>query len=491
MKRAINFFHNENKILTSYDETFFKKTRDNWIEVNKKSVFKGLNDPENSLGNDGDYYIQYEEAGNYLLYSEDFSNIGWINTNNSLSKDFYIKFPETYSTKIIPSTEVGEHSISTSWTNPLITDMPSWCLSFYILPDEIKYFDLSLSNYDESFGVVAHYSITLNARRKYVIEKSIERFGEVPENEIEDETFDIEQNNDGTYRIYISAKFNTTSSIKGKLKLLRNINGEITDNFANINNTAGLFINAAQLNKGLKPMYYVPSDGKKFVYMVYKRLWIKEESWEALPLFNSMWYGSEYPDNSIGEKNDIYFIEPILTIDCPVRFGKNTLFKTWRSSWSNNGFSGNYYYTENLEPSVNDKVYTYDEKPEEVGYITSYTKSSTTSPSTITVKINGSLYTLYRNPLEDKRFLTDEGLLFWNKDNGTYSYMTNNEQRNLQFGVSFYDRNLFLDAISFSTNLFNQTYSSRRDCSLGQKQFGFNTGGNYNSWGFNNLRKHY
>ena len=805
MKRAINFFHNENKILSSYDEIFFKKVEKTWLKIENQNVYKGTEDPTNDIlpdSKDGDYYIQYGEYGNYLKFSEDFSSSGWTNKNNKLSKDYYIKFPQdSYSTKIIPSEEFGEHSISTSWNNEVKDNF--WCLSFYVLPDELKYFQLIISDANETFGVKGDFSITLNSMKRYVVDTNISKIGD-SENIILGQ-IGYEKNYDGSYRVYVSAKFNMTCPLYGKLKLLRNINGNIVDEFVNINNTAGLFINSAQLNKGQTPTKYMPSSKETFIYFVFKQLWSKsEDNWEELSEFNSIWYGNDEPLKNLGEIGDLYFIEPFIKLGSCVRFGKNLLYKAWNTEEL---MGGTNYYTESSEPNIGDNIYyinndnleiagtVIEYKPSEdnrpsglnvnwkegypiinnenenndnienessnennenenndnienessnennednindliinlindemhklenienrnISYKTlvfpkkikftmeiymydpSYYPYQYTTPEScpfivdndgkniidfyydnssdtglymcmrylfdcfgynvntdshyfynpglghyyrfwsyigqweflngghtnnlgrkitfeITIENNdgnieyvincydkngnqyprydidvlydgqeysgiyrklseycyngfniqntfGKLttwngnsriewhidpetieyelieiqvpyevkgqeetptdpdpetpsqtddpivptptddpivptpkeeYDLYRNPNSDKRIILNEGIIYWNEDENTYSYISaNKEKRNLKFDNSLYDSRMFIDAISFSTNLFNQTYSSRYSSSFGQKQLGYNSGGHYSCWDYNSLRKYY
>jgi hypothetical protein len=98
MQNSINFLHNENKILTTFDNIFYVKNDNTWERVKNINVHKGTSAPSESLGENGDYYIDYEETGNSLIFSEDFTGEGWFNLNNNFIKSGLI-FPNTDSSK--------------------------------------------------------------------------------------------------------------------------------------------------------------------------------------------------------------------------------------------------------------------------------------------------------------------------------------------------------------------------------------------------------
>lgn len=489
MKKAINFLHNENSILTSYDNVFFRKEDSIWKEVKDKNVFKGISNPLNNSGNNGDYYIQYEEVGNYIANSEDFTSSSWKNYNNILSVDTAQYFPKSYATKMIPNSVTAEHFISTSWNTNL--EDTYWCFSMFVMPSELKCFQLILSDQTNSYGAVAQFSITLNASKKYVIEKEGHAFPANHGDEIEfdDTCYDIVSVSSGIYQVYIAGKFKYNTSLKATFKLLKNINGVYETTFSNNGTTNGLFINGAQITKAKEPSpKYISSKGGKNIFAQYYRLWLKSNNvWNELEDYNNIWYGSDTPKDILGENGDLYFIHPIIELGRFPRFGKNTLYKCWENNSAE-------YFTEFDEPSVNDKVYIHIiNDVEEVGHVLSYTKSTTDDPSTIVVKINNDDLTLYKNSEKDFRILYDEGLMFWNSDKGTYSYISENQEvKNIAF-KRFYDPEKFVDAISFSTNLFNQTYSSRYEQNkYSTKNYpGFNTGGHGNFWDYNRLRRFY
>lgn len=489
MKKSVNFIHSENKILTSFDNTFFKKDDNVWVEVKNKNVFKGYSNPLNNEGDDGDYYIQYESVGNYLAYSENFNSSSWVNISNTLAKDNLQKFPnDSYATKMIPTSINGEHYISSSWNND-ISNPNYWCISLYVMPSELKYFQLTLSDALETYGLKGEFSITLNSNRKYIVEKKLTEFGTLPYPdalEYDDTCFDILPISNGVYQIFVSAKFNYSSGVKSRFQLLKNINGEIVSVFSNVG-TEGLFINGAQLSKSKIPPYnYIPSNGEQNVFPKFVKLWKKSnDRWSALEDYNNIWYGTDNPKDIIGENGDLYFIHPIITLGKNVRFGKNTLYKCWEENDIK-------YYTKESVPSIGDEVYIYyDDSLNVVGSVISYTVR-TDAKSYIKANINNVQKTLYRNDEYDFRLLNEEGLVFWNKDAGTYSYIdNNNEIKNLIF-KTVYNPNLFIDAISFSTNLFNQTYSTRYAQNIyATKEFGFNSGGHGNFWDYNSLRRFY
>ena len=54
-----------------------------------------------------------------------------------------------------------------------------------------------------------------------------------------------------------------------------------------------------------------------------------------------------------------------------------------------------------------------------------------------------------------------------------------------------YNFDLINQAITYSVNLFNQTYTARQSQVPSQYQIGFNTGGHGNFWDYNRLRRFY
>lgn len=483
MQNSINFYHDERKILTSFDNILFIKENNKWVEETDIDVYKGEEIPDDNIGKDNDLYFYYDRIGNLLINSENFYGAGWINLNNSFNMDEGI-FPYSNYYKMIPNQTFSEHSLSYKIVNQMVGDMPYWCFSIYIRPNEYNYFQLIMSDYAETTGIKATFSRFLNGRKKYEIAKEIEAFGET-EGEIiyDDECFDMIEESDGFYRVYISAKFMTINNIQFKLKLLRNENGNIKEVFANNNDTAGLFINAAQLSKTKKPIEYIKSDENPFSYLKMKSIFKKiNNNWQELPEYITVYYGKDLPVSNLGQTGDIYFHNPIIKVGEFVRFGKNTLFKCWENG-------SNLYYTEYEEPSIGDDVYQYTDKPIKVGKITSYTKSLDNTPS----KITFNSITATKNTNKDKRFITEPGVFFWNKDKNTYGYISNdNEVHNLSYnGKSLYDFDLINQALAFSVNLFNQTWNTKYSTTMPQYQMGYNSGGHGNFWDYNSLRKYY
>lgn len=490
MKKSVNFNHSDNSILSSFDDYFFIKTSNGWKEVNDIQVFKGTSDPREITIEDvkhNDYYIQYEMIGNYLNYSEDFTTEDWDSENLIFSKDSFISFPYSNATKLIPTMNYSKHSLSHSWEN---TSKDYWCFSIYIMPNEIRNFELLISDSEERYGLKAVFSIVLNNRKKYEYKpKYLGTFGNVPDDELvwnPSDCCDSESMGDGSYRIYLSAKFKTTPRLTAKLRLLKNVDGNITDTFSNDNDTAGLFINSAMLSKGRIPINYVMTNGDSFLYMNFSKLFKANnlKTWYELNPYNTVWYGKDIPSNILGNVDDIYFINPIIELGKFPRFGTNPIYYGWSRKVNN---EREIYYTEKQAPSINDKIY--DSSDEEKGIITSIDDNKS-----ITVKLNDnqSEITLNRDSFYDKRRFEDESLVFWNNEKNTYSYISEGKQvRNLEYEKSVYNPSLFVDAISFSTNLFNQTYSSSYASSFGQKQLGYNSGGHYSCWDYNKLRKYY
>ena len=414
MRRAINFFHNNNSILSSHDEIFYKKTRDGWEEVKNTNVYKETDYPAELLGNDDDYYIYYNEIGNHLAYSNSFNKGSWLNIENTLEKNDAPYFLNSQSTKMIPSMNISEHSIHTSWSNPIISSIPYWCFSIYVKFNELQCIELVISDNDETQGLKARFSLELEGR-VYKPHKSFEIFGATSEEiHYDNDCYGMDLDENGFYRIHLSGQFLTIPQLQGKIRILKKINGIYQEEFANINQYACLYIADAQLNKGKSPNLYVESGDNPTYYLVFNRLYHKENNiWKALDNTNMVWYGNDLPKENLGSVDDIYFVNPIITLSSPVRFGTNDSMEM------------------------------------------------------------------------------EDGIIFWYKKKDTYGYITNGEIREIKTDNSIYKFTEVLNALTFSTNLFNQSYSSKYGSNFAQRQMGFNTGGNYNFWDYNNLRKYH
>ena len=478
MLNSINLFHTERKIATAFDDTFYVKSGRKWNEIKNVDVYKGFDEPTNDFGSKGDYYIQYHELKNNLIYSEDFTNEGWIVKNSIFSKDSRV-FPKSYCSKMIPTQTFGEHSIAYQFSNPIDGNIDYWCFSIYVLPNEYNYFQLILSDSSETQGLKATFSVILNSNKKIVVNKRLEKFGDITDEDIvySDDCYGIENVGSGVYRIFLSAKFLKLSFLQCKFKILKNLHGEVVSEFANENDTAGLFINAAQLSENMKPIEYVFSNGAPFSYYVFKKLFKKDSIWKGLE-YASAYYGDDYPKSSIGIEGDIYFVNPFITFNKAVRFGKNTLYKCW-------GNDSVKYFTETIEPNVGDNVYSYTDKITKVGTVSNYNYLNHT------ITVNGNV--LNRKSVLDFRINMEPGVFFWNVDKDTYGYVSEDGKiYNLSFnGKSLYNFDLINQAITYSVNLFNQTYTARQSQVPSQYQIGFNTGGHGNFWDYNRLRRFY
>ena len=487
MQNSINFLHNENKILTTFDNMFYVKNNNTWERVKNINIHKGTDVPKESLGENGDYYIDYEETGNSLIYSEDFTGEGWFNSNNNFIKSGLI-FPNSESSKIIPNLVESEHSISYMWLNEIYTKINDWCFSIYVKPNEMGNFQLIMSDSSESYGVKMTVSIVLNTRKKYVKTVTFEEFGNAPSGELvyDDNSYGLIDYGD-YYRAYISCKFLSTSTLKFKFKLLKNVSGELVDIFKNNNDTNGLFINSAQLSKSKLPVEYVISNGFPFYYMKFNSIYKKENDiWNKLEDYNSVWYGNDEPKESLGINGDLYFHNPIIKVGEFVRFGKNTLFKCWK-------YGEIKYYTVNENPSIDDDVYSYENNvAKKVGKVLSFNQDFI-NKTNITVSIGNSILTLVKSSYDNTRFIKTPGVVFWNKDASTYGYIDNNGKIfNLSFnGKSLYNKDLIIQALTYSTNLFMQTWDSHYTIQPRQYQFGFNSGGHGNFLDYNRLRYYY
>lgn len=493
MENSINIFHNEHKILSAFDNTFFKKNGNEWEKINNKKIFKGTDVPNNMIGSEGDYYIYYSEISNYIINSENFTSEGWINLNNNFRMDTSLIYPNSNCFKMIPNQEVSKHYIAYKFANPIIDNMPFWCFSLYVRPNEYNYFELALTDDSETNGIKVRYSITLDTRKQYVVDYSLTKIGDLsPEELIYDEsTYGIIKETNGFYRIFIAAQFTNIGQLQCKFSILKNQNGVILEEFANNNLTSGLFINSAQLSKSIGPIEYILSNGNISKVFKYGFIYQKGENniWNKLPSYISVYYGSENPKKYFGQSGDLYFHNPIIKVGEFVRFGKNTLFKCWRK---NN--SDDICYTEYAKPSTNDDVYIYNESPKIIGKVSSYNEESYSSSGILilsNIVVNNEIY--YRDENSDERFIKEPGVVFWNVDKDTYGYISSDGKvHNLTFnGKSLYNFDNILNSMTFSTNLFQQTYNTRYTISKPSYEMGINSGGHWNFTDYNSLRKYY
>lgn len=366
MGNSIDIFHNERKILSSFDNLFYRKDMGKWYEVRDSHIFKGTKNPSQLAIYDdaylnskkGDYYIQYDEIGNYIKYSEDFVNNGWNNINVKISS-FDKKFPNSYCSKIIPTNTFGEHFIAYEFDND--SDRSYWCFSIYVIPNEFNYFELSISDSSEQNGIRGTFSISLDATKKLIIRSDLKAFGDTSMLIYDDDCIGIEKISEkdfSYYRAYISLKYNRSSVLKSKFSILKNYRGQLLREFSNENEYAGLFINAAQLSKSKKPIEYIKSDGYYNYYLKFNSLHQKENNWRLLD-FAKVYYNDKKPSSSLGQTNDICMIDPILTLSNYNRLGNNPMLAAWIYS---NGTSTNIYYTVSPKPEMDDLVFEYDKK---------------------------------------------------------------------------------------------------------------------------------
>lgn len=486
MQKSINFFHNDNKILSAFDNVFFVKTSEGWSSINNKKVFKGNSIPDNNLGDDGDYYINYNEIDNLLESSELFNKNGWEARNVSLINSTRFKVPYSYCQKMSPNKNNSEHYISYKWISTKTSQ--NWCFSIYVLPQEFNNFQITLSNHNESYGIKAIFSRRL-INRKYHMEVRYETFGNIPTNDMTNintnyEIVNINSENISEifYRVFLSCKVNVTEDLKIKFSILDN---NFNEKFINNADGTGLFINAAQLTNTNLPTEYILSDGSPFSYQKISEIYLKDTRWTKLSKYNTIYYSNDEPQRNLGNVGDLYFQNPIIELGKIVRFGKNTLYHCWKNNDKN-------YYTVNEKPLNNEDVYEYENDTKNiVGKVISSGKDNV--GSYINIEINNQNIKAYRNNSYDNRFVKIPGVIFWNREEETYSYINNNNQVcNLKYSdSSLYNFKLVIDAISFSTNLFMQTWDTKYTVQPRSFEYGFNTGGHGNFLDYNRLRFYY
>ncbi len=307
MVNSINFNHHNNTIYGTNDSNLFLKYENGWEKIPYKLYKKIDILPEKNIGENGDYYAVLEERNNLCLYSNDFTKTSvWKNNNLFLSLDKDIRFPDTYpSTKIIPTMEEKEHSLSYTVRNDRDN---MFTFSIFVSDNEYHRLFLSMTDNNEKLGFKVFFNLLTQEQIVEILDQ----------NEIEDLDFNIipYQN---CFRIFVTSRIKNANYLKMKLTLVDNDNNII---FKNKNNYNGLFISGAQINKG--PLIdFKYSDGTTESSHHIKELYKKVNGeWEIYPY--KLYTFNEETNNKIGKVNDIATITSIIELSPIVKFEHNS-----------------------------------------------------------------------------------------------------------------------------------------------------------------------
>lgn len=304
MVNSINFNHFNNTIYGTHDSNLFLKDEIGWEKIPNKLYKKIDILPEKSIGENGDYYVVLEEKSNLCSYSNDFSKTPeWSNKNLILSLDKDIKFPNTYySTKIIPTMEEKEHSLSYTVRNDRDN---MFTFSIFVSDNEYHRLFLSMTDNNEKLGFKVFFNLLTQEQIVEILDQ----------NEIEDLDFNIipYQN---CFRLFVTSRIKNANYLKMKLTLVDNDNNII---FKNKNNYNGLFISGAQINKGpLMDFKYSDSttESSHHIKELYKKV---NGEWEIYPY--KLYTFNDETNDKIGKINDIATISSIIELSPTVKLG--------------------------------------------------------------------------------------------------------------------------------------------------------------------------
>jgi hypothetical protein len=305
MENSINFIHPLNTIKSSTDGKLYKKAVDKWEEISNILYKSEKYLPSNNLGNNGDYYAYYNRQYNYIIYSEDFSKPIWNKTGCKINYESSVKFPINNSYKLIASEKFEKHNLDYRFYNDL---KQTYTFSIYIRKNEISNVALSLSDKDDTYGEIIKVNLLDNTF-------TVSDYGNT--NDISENTGNIEIINKNVVRIWVSAQFKTTLILKATIKLL-NDKGE--EEFLPLDDSDGLFINAAQLVKSSQPENYVISNGEIVDFPSLINLYIKiNDNWVIAD--STLYYLSSKPKSTIGNEGDVACVDSLIKLSPAILAG--------------------------------------------------------------------------------------------------------------------------------------------------------------------------
>lgn len=308
MQNSINIDHKKDLIFPSFDGSLWVKNTTKWESINQHLYKNEKKLPTNDIGINGDYYAKYIRLYNYIKYSENFNAPNWIKTNTKITKEPLVLFPYNQCSKMTSSTVNAEHRAEYIFYNDLTS---TFTFSLYVKTVELTNIAVCLMDNKEIFGVNVLCDISKN---NATVQKIDTDFGE-----IQIHNGGISKISDDIYRVYVTAKFKTSLILKCIIKLLDKNNNPI---FSTINDSYGIFINAAQLTKSDNLSQYTFTNGMYSSVAILQTLYKKiDDEWKSTS--NVIYYFDEAPKNGMGSVGDIAVRDAILTIAPVIRVGNS------------------------------------------------------------------------------------------------------------------------------------------------------------------------
>lgn len=312
MQNSININHKTDLISPSFDGTLWVKNSTKWDRINQHLYKNEKKLPTDDIGENGDYYAKYLRLYNYIKYSENFNAPNWIKSNTKITKEPLVLFPYNQCSKMTASTTNAEHRAEYIFYNDLNS---TYTFSLYVKTVELTNIAICLMDNKETFGVNILCNISNNTAD---IQKIDTDFGE-----IQISNGGIVKISDDIYRVYVTAKFKTSLILKGIIKLLDKNNNPI---FSTINDSYGLFINAAQLTKSDSLSQYTFTNGMYSSVAILQTLYKKvNNTWQSTP--NIIYYFDENPKDGMGTIGDIALRDALITISPTFRVGNSENIK--------------------------------------------------------------------------------------------------------------------------------------------------------------------
>lgn len=391
MENAININHNNNSILPSFDGVLWVKNTTKWV-ISPQALYKSEKKlPTPELGNNGDYFAKYIRLYNYIKFSENFNTSVWYKYNTKLNKEPLISFPYNNCSKMTSTTDKAEHKMEYIFYNDLTS---TYTFSIYVKAVELSNIAICLTDIKEQFGV----NVLCDLEKKSVDVQEID----TEFDEIQYKDGNIITVSEGLYRIYVTAKFKTSLILKGIVKLLNKENESV---FSTINDTYGLFVNGAQLNKSQTISSYTFTNGLYSSVAILDKLYKKSDNeWSVIP--NIIYHFDGNPKDGMGSEGDIAVRDALITVAPAFIVGSS---KNVKDSQKPNG---TLFYD-----SLNDRIYVHTNRGNY--YLMYKYPKNQTKPVAIAISLSQHIYQTYEkcgNASHFKGYNTGGNYNFWGNE---------------------------------------------------------------------------
>ena len=391
MQNSIDINHNTDTITPTFDGKMWVKNTTKWVESSNKFYKNEKKLPSDTIGNDGDYYAKYLRLYNYIKYSENFNTANWYKSNTRFVKEPLIMFPYNQCSKMYASTVAAEHRAEYIFYNDLES---TYTFSLYVRPAELTNIQISLMDNRELFGVTVSADLTTETTD---VKKIDTNFGEIVSY-----SGGIVEISENVYRVYVTAKFKTQLVLKSIIKLLDSSNNPV---FSTINDTYGLFVNAAQLTHSDTMGQYTFTNGMYSSVAVLEKLYKKiDGKWIETP--NIVYYFDEELLNGVGAEGDVGLRDAVLTLLPTLRVGSS---KTVKDSQKGNG---TIFYD-----SKNDRLYVHTNRGNY--YLVYKYQKNKTKEISMAISLSQKTYQTYNRCGRVSHFLgynTGGGYNFWGEE---------------------------------------------------------------------------